>query len=357
MLASAALFLSLLGPLPDRPEAYLDVQKLAEGVYADIRKEPPGLAVDCNVLFIINDSDVVLVDTNIGPESAKATLAALRKLTNKPISSIVATHYHDDHMGGTATFLADSPKAELVAHESSPAAIETLLKPARAGMIEVAPQMSTLLKNLMSQGKSFGGWPITEEEKTSYQNDIRIAERYAKEMKEIPLPKPTRLVKDRQFLRRGARDIHVLHLGHGHTPSDLVVYLPAKRIVAAGDLIVYPVPLVGGPQSSIQSWPQALGKLKDLKFDKLVPGHGPVLTDSFYLSKMQGFFTEAFQLVKAAVDRGQTLPRIQQSMDFSANEKSFCGESKLRKVLWDNYVKTPTIAAAYREIAAKSEPR
>lgn len=332
---------------------YVDVQKLADGVFAAIRKEPPGLAVDSNVVFIVNDDDVVIVDANIGPESAIATLHALRKITDKPISAIIATHYHDDHMGGTETFLRDSPKAELIAHESSPKAIEGLLKPARKGMIEIAPQMSKLLRDLMDKGKSFGGWTITDEERQSYQNDIRIADRYAIEMPSVPLPKPGRLVKDRLTLQRGQRRIEILHLGAGHTPSDLVVFLPKERIAAVGDLVVYPVPLVGGPQSSIKSWPETLNRIMALKATKLVPGHGPVMSNTQYLDKMRNLFAEAFKRVKAAVAAGGTKEEAQKSVDLSSFEKSFCAESKVRKVLWDNYVKVPTIAAAYRELTVE----
>lgn len=337
-------------------DVYLDIQKLADGVYAAIRKEPPGLAVDANVLFIINENDVVLVDANIGPESAGATLRALRSLTGKPISAIVATHYHDDHMGGTQTFLKDSPKAELIAHETSPKAIQELLKPARTEMIEIAPQMSKYLRELMDKGKSVGGWDIADEERTSYQNDIRIAERYGREMPDIPLPSPTRLVKDKLVLSRGSRTIEILHLGAGHTPSDMVVFLPKEKVVATGDLLVYPVPLVGGPQSSIKHWPGTLDKLMDLKASQIVPGHGPVLRDNAFPMKMRNLFLDAYAGVTAALKRGETLEQVQKSLDITKHEKSLCADSKVRKVLWDNYVKAPTIVAAFRE-ASSANPQ
>jgi alkyl sulfatase BDS1-like metallo-beta-lactamase superfamily hydrolase len=80
--------------------ASFDLQKVAEGVYAAIRKEPPGLMFNANVVFIINDDDVVVVDTNIMPSSAREALAALRKLTTKPVKYVVNTHWHPDHISG-----------------------------------------------------------------------------------------------------------------------------------------------------------------------------------------------------------------------------------------------------------------
>ncbi len=345
--------LATLAMLALSTDDFFQVQTLAKDVYAIVRTEPPGLAVDSNVLVIVNDKDVVLVDANIGPESATATLKAIRKITLKPISAIIATHYHDDHMGGTSVFLKDSPKAELIAHRSSPIAIENLLKPARKDMIHVAPQTTAYLRGLITKGKSMGGWDITPEEVASYQSDIRIADRYAKEMPSIPLPKPTRLIDDKFVLSRGKRRIEILHLGAAHTPSDLVVYLPAEKVAACGDMVVYPVPLVGGPQSSIKNWPGTLEKLIRLNAKKILPGHGPVLRDTRYIYAMKNFFEEAWKVVDAKIKTGEDLAKIQRSADFTATESAFCGTSKVRKVLWDNYVKEPTIAAAYREQTTK----
>ncbi len=56
-----------------------DVVKVAEGVYATIRKDSPGLAAEANNVFIINADDAVVVDTNI---SASSTWKANRRRRN-----------------------------------------------------------------------------------------------------------------------------------------------------------------------------------------------------------------------------------------------------------------------------------
>src|SRR5215218_1484562 len=84
----------------ESPARNFEVQKLAEGIYAVIRKDLPGLMVDANNLFIINDDDVVVVDANGAPAITKEVLAALRKLTSKPVKYVINTHYHDDHIRG-----------------------------------------------------------------------------------------------------------------------------------------------------------------------------------------------------------------------------------------------------------------
>src|ERR1044071_2675753 len=93
-----------------------EVQKLAEGIYAVVRRDLPGLMVDANNVFIINDNDVIVVDANGAPAITKEVLAALRKLTNKPVKYVINTHYHDDHIRGNQVYRDAFPNVEFIAH-------------------------------------------------------------------------------------------------------------------------------------------------------------------------------------------------------------------------------------------------
>jgi hypothetical protein len=69
-----------LAPSPVNPK----VVKLATNVFAVIRREPLGLAVNSNSLLIIGDSDVVVVDAQFTRLATLETIAAIRRLTPKP---------------------------------------------------------------------------------------------------------------------------------------------------------------------------------------------------------------------------------------------------------------------------------
>jgi glyoxylase-like metal-dependent hydrolase (beta-lactamase superfamily II) len=73
--------------------------------------------------------------------------------------------------------------------------------------------------------------------------------------------------------RRRSLDLYTW--GGGHSPSDVVAYLPEERILFAGDLVLngyHPSMGDGYPRE----WRRILGEISDLKIDRLVPGHGPV---------------------------------------------------------------------------------
>src|SRR5690349_15106428 len=100
-------------PAPQPAPGGFTVDKLADGVYAAIRTDPPGLMVDANSLFIVNDSDVVVVDA---PEASAEMIAALKTLTDKPVSYLVNTHWHDDHVIGNAVWRNAYPSIQFVGH-------------------------------------------------------------------------------------------------------------------------------------------------------------------------------------------------------------------------------------------------
>ena len=96
LLPALVLALSVAsGPLA----AAFRLETLAPGVHAAVRTDPPGLMVDANCLFIVNDDDVVVVDA---PEASAELITALKRLTAKPVSYVINTHWHDDHVIGNA---------------------------------------------------------------------------------------------------------------------------------------------------------------------------------------------------------------------------------------------------------------
>ena len=99
--------------LPDPYRNSFDVRKIGDGVYALIRNYPPGLMVDGNSVFIIGKTGVVVVDA---PEASSDMLEALRKLTPLPVTFVVNTHWHDDHIMGNHVYRDAFPGVRFVGH-------------------------------------------------------------------------------------------------------------------------------------------------------------------------------------------------------------------------------------------------
>jgi cyclase len=329
-----------------------EVQKIAEGVYAVVRKDLPGLMVDANNLFIINDEDVVVVDANGAPAITKEVLAALRKLTDKPVRYVVNTHYHDDHIRGNQVYREAFPKVEFIGHSFARAYLPVEGAANRKGFLEGAPQFRDQIVSLVGKNKSLGGWDLTEEERASYESDIRLINLVLSEGARAQAILPTITVEDRLTLNRGGRIIDIRHLGKGHTGADLVVHLPKEGILVTGDLVVAPVPLVGNPQSHIREWGATLEKILALRPNIIVPGHGPVMRDTSYTRTLAEMFAYISRQTEAAVARGESLEQVRQSIDLAEFRKRLVGESHVRRVSFSMYVAGPAVAAAFREASA-----
>ena len=329
--------------------ARFTVEKIAEGVHAAIRTEPPGLMFDANSIFLIGPDDVIVVDTNITPTSARATLAALKALTPKPVRTVVNTHWHDDHVMGNQVYRDAFPGVRFVGHVSSERDMRTTAANNRKQMLSAGPQMVQQLRMSLEQSKSMAGGDLTPEERQSYQSDVAAAERFFAEAPAVEVIAPTVTVADKLTMKQGGRAIEILHLGAGHTAADLVVHLPRERILITGDLVVAPVPLVGST-SLPSAFAATLDRLIALKPVVIIPGHGPVMRDDVYLRREARLLSTLVSQVKAAAAKGSALPEVRKAVDLAAMKQEFAGSSKLLGFIFDFYVTSPGVSAALREL-------
>lgn len=354
----ALLCLSALLTLPahaaQSKPAKFDVVKLAEGVYAAVRKDPPGFAVESNSLFVIGDDGVIVVDAQSNAAATRETLAALRTLTDKPVRVVVNTHWHDDHVVGNQVYAESFPGVQFVAHAATreylPAQGAVNRRKWHEGGLS---QFVELLRGFVRDNKSFGGGPIDDEERASYLSDISLGEGYMTVPADYAPVLPTVTLEEKLTLYQGSRAVEILFLGRGHTSGDLVVRLPRENVVAAGDLVVYPVPFVGSDQSHVSDWGATLEKLIALKPSVILPGHGPLLRDDSYVRQVARLMDSVSQQTRAAVARGEALDAARKSVKLDEFRKLFAGESKVRNALFSMYVAGPAVASAYADATAK----
>lgn len=331
------------------PPENFDVQRLADGVYAVVRKEPPGLMVDANNLFVVNDEDVLVVDANGSATHTREVVAALRKLTAKPVRYVVNTHWHDDHVMGDAVWREAYPGVEFVGHTRMREYLPTTGAKNHEQMMGQAPKFAEMLRGAVAKGKDLRGDDLDAETRASYESDVSLIDQYVADASGTPVVLPTIAVEQSLTLWRGDRSIVIEHAGSGHTAGDLVVWLPKERILATGDLVVWPVPLVGGDQSHVAEWAETLAKLRALNPSVVVPGHGQVLRDTAYLELMERFLVAARREAEAAIGRGETVEQATKSAKLEEFRRPFAGESRSRSFLFDVYAVAPAIAAVYRE--------
>src|SRR4030095_7362757 len=86
--------------------------KVRDGVYHAIGTG--ALAVVGNSSVIVNDDDAIVVDDHVSPAAAWVLLEEIKTVTNKPVRTVINTHFHFDHAHGNQIF---DPTVQIVGPE------------------------------------------------------------------------------------------------------------------------------------------------------------------------------------------------------------------------------------------------
>lgn len=253
-----------------------------------------------HVVALRTEDGLVLFDTS-GVASGARCVEALRKWSSAPLHSIVYTHGHLDHVGGSAAFVADEKARgrrgpRVIGHESLPARLDRYEK--------------TDGYNLRINARQFGGLRglgigIGGVERTFLPPDTA---------------RPDVLLRDRMRMRIGDQDLELRH-ARGETDDHLWAWLPERRIICAGDFFIWNFPNAGNPQKVQRypdEWAAALREMASLDPELFVPAHGLPIAGVDRIQRVLGDVAEALEsLVRQTLERmnaGEPLDAILQAV-------------------------------------------
>ena len=227
----------------------LQVHELAPGVYAIRHPDPTDDFPDGNTTGVVGERSVLVVDLGYLPSSADADIARIRRWTDKPVRWVVNTHWHNDHAGGNQHYRLAWPGAEVVGHEATRRMVDArvgsyvrrFVKPEST----FASQRETL-RRTAETGVDAQGARIDDAARRAAAASLARLERALVEFRGIVLEPPTDTFETGLRIDLGGRVVESKHLGRGNTGGDVVAWLPAERILVAGDLIAHPVPYAFG---------------------------------------------------------------------------------------------------------------
>src|ERR1041385_6300288 len=100
-LATAAVS---FGQSADDVTSSYDTVKVADGIWAFVAPETKSGLVSGNSIAIIGDDGVLVVDSGQIPSLTRRMIAEIRQKTDKPVRSLVNTHWHWDHNFGNFVY-------------------------------------------------------------------------------------------------------------------------------------------------------------------------------------------------------------------------------------------------------------
>jgi glyoxylase-like metal-dependent hydrolase (beta-lactamase superfamily II) len=324
----------------------IEIEKLADGVYVARRPVSWRLPVQANVTIVINDDDVVLVDGAGLPAHAEHIIRAIRDLTEKPVSTILTTHWHGDHNLGYGVFRREYPEVRIIAHENTRHSMANGAMEYALGATEeeIAPGIERMNKRVAEAVAADEAEEIVDYWK-SYAADYEPQLRAYLDI-EIVLADET--FSDRLVLHRGDRTIEIFFAGNANTDGDAIMWLPRERIVATGDVVVGPTPYGFGSYPG--DWGDTLRAIKALDYDILVPGHGALQRDSVYVDTLIALMDDISEQGRIAIAGGvDSEEGMREAVDFSDHDKAIAGGDPLLQFLFDRWFTEPIIKSIFIE--------
>ena len=275
------------------------------------------LAVGCNGAVIVNDRDVLVVDSHMTPAAAWALREELRAITDKPIRYVVNTHFHFDHSHGNQVFGDD---VEIIAHTF------THGKLARGESQKGRAYESFVLSLPTRIEEGEGRLPSLEgEEKEQLAEQVEGMKKFWEATQAVRPTPPTMTLERTLTLHRGGREIRLHYFGRGHTGGDVVVYLPGEKVLVSGDLITAGLPYMG--DGFIPEWIETLEAMKALDFDVILPGHGAAFEDTAKIGYLQAYLRDLWAKASALHEEGVPVEEAAGKIDMTAHAEHFSGIS------------------------------
>jgi cyclase len=193
-----------------------------------------------NTAVFVTAKGVVVVDTK-NPGWGAPLIEKIRELTDKPITTIINTHSHGDHVSGNVEF---EPSVDVVVQANTAENMKKMASP--PGMGAATPPAQTIFEQNGGRG----------------------------------LPKRT--FKETMTIGSGADAVDLHYFGRGHTNGDAWIVFPALRVMHAGDIFSgknFPILDSNNGGSGVEM-PDTLKKAADFakNVDGIITGHSTVMT-------------------------------------------------------------------------------
>jgi glyoxylase-like metal-dependent hydrolase (beta-lactamase superfamily II) len=248
----------------DLGEKKISFEEIGKGLYAFTAEGDPNSGV------IVGDESVLVVDAQATPVMALEVIERVRRVTDKPITHVLLTHYHAVRVLGASAY----QDAEIIA--------------------------SDVTRGL-----------IVERGQQDMDSEIGRFPRLFRAVESIPgLTWPTMTFPEQVSIWLGNREVRILHVGRGHTAGDVIAFVPDANVVFSGDLVEYRSACYCG-DAHFSAWPRTLDRLAEFHACALVPGRGAALKTPVQVTEgiemTTEFLTTLYGSVQRSVEQGRSL--------------------------------------------------
>lgn len=259
-----------------------NVVKINDRVYALLGPLGPPSAHNqgymVNSTVIIGEQGIILVDSGATDEVGRHLARAIAKLSAKPVTHIINTHHHGDHVLGNIAFA----KAEIISSE--------------------------ICRDLVS--KTGDEWIALMESMVGH----KLPNTRALPASVVFGGSNTRVEREIQGVKL------VFWVPNGsHTEGDMLVYLPQDKILVGGDVLVNrTIPVMR--DGYVKNWIGTLEQVNSFAAETIVPGHGPLMSPAD-VAQLQRQMAVFYADIEAGYKKGMSDSETRKTLNLGAWEK------------------------------------
>lgn len=245
-----------------------------------------------NVHLLVGETGVVVIDTTETTQAAENILADFRQHCALPVTTIIYTHSHRDHISGAAVF-AEGRDVEVIAADNF-----------ESDLVGVDDSRPAPNKALMARTKRHFGISLPGDERISV--GVGPGDRPMKGMGAGFLP-PTQLYGETTVITREGFELE-LAKAPGETPDHLIVWLAAQKILFCGDNFYHAFPnlyaIRGTPYRDFDAWADTMDQLMAYQPEILAPGHTQPVIGADAIQQALTDYRDAIRHVVAETVKG-----------------------------------------------------
>ena len=245
----------------------------------------PGIATDnegfiSNAGFVITGEGVVVFDALGTPSLAVKLVKLIKSVTDQPITQVIVSHYHADHIYGLQVF-----KEEGAIIYAPDGALDYLIS-------------DPAFERLEERQFSLSPW---------VNDDTRLVY-------------PDEIIKTSATFQAGSKTLTINYQGKAHSDGDLIVLVEPDLVLFSGDIIFRSrIPFIGNGDT--RHWLETLEKLETTGLEALVPGHGPATFEpSGRISLTREYLAFMREAMRAGVEELVSFDEIYSDTDWSKFE-------------------------------------
>lgn len=249
------------------------LQQVSDRVYSAI-----GYAMS-NVIYVVTGESVVIIDTTESMAAARSSLQEFRKVCSLPISYIIYTHFHGDHIRGARVF--HEPSTRVIAQRRLPEEVAYV-----ARMLPYRKRVTALQFGFQLSPEQRGVAMVGERENGYVAPDILFDEEYR--------------------FREGDLTFELYHT-QGETVDHLMVWIPELRALFPGDLFYANFPMLSNPMRPdrpVLAWAESLERMRTFQSQHLVPSHGHPIMGTCEIHLVLSNYSQAIRHVHDETIKG-----------------------------------------------------